>query len=208
MARRPLPPQAIFDPITAPAFIPGPELSEWAKATFIRPGAPLMNRDHDHLADAEIGFLWTSVMATRHMNAIAGQAEIPRFQGSKWSKARQEQQMEAWFGLIPDFVITIDARYAAQCDDVTFCALIEHELYHCGQEIDQYGAPKFSRSTGLPVYAIKGHDVEEFVGVVRRYGVGAAAGQTLALVEAAQRGPEIGKAKATAVCGSCRALIV
>lgn len=205
---RPQPPESLFDQVTAPAFIPAPDLAEWAKATFIAEGAPVRNRDHAHLENAEIGFLWTSVMATRHMNAIAGQAEMPRFQGSKWSKARQEQQMEAWFGDLPDFVITIDARYAAQCDDITFCALIEHELYHCGQEIDQYGAPKFSRTTGLPVFAIKGHDVEEFVGVVRRYGVGAAAGQTLALVEAAQRGPEIGKAKATAACGSCRALIV
>ncbi|MFC7378257.1 putative metallopeptidase [Brevundimonas sp. GCM10030266] len=205
---RPHPPEALFDQVTAPAFIPAPDLADWAKATFIAEGAPLRNPDHAHLENAEIGFLWTSVMATRHMNAIAGQAEMPRFQGSKWSKARQEQQMEAWFGELPDFVITIDARYAAQCDDITFCALIEHELYHCGQEIDQYGAPKFSRTTGLPVFAIKGHDVEEFVGVVRRYGVGAAAGQTLALVEAAQRGPEIGKAKATAACGSCRALIV
>lgn len=205
---RPHPPEAIFDQLEAPSFIPATELAAWAKATFINAGAPLHNPDHVHLADAEIGFLWTSIMATRHMNAIVGQAEMPRFQGSKWSKARQEQQVEAWFGSMPDFFITLDARYAAQCDDVTFCALVEHELYHCGQEIDQYGAPKFSRSTGLPAFTIRGHDVEEFVGVVRRYGVGAAAGQTLALVEAAQRKPEIGKAKVTGACGSCRALIV
>lgn len=203
---RPMPPAALFD-IDGSDFVPAPDLAEWAKATFIVEGAPLQNADHAHLVDAEIGFLWTGVMATRHMHAIVGQAEMPRFQGNKWSKSRQEQQMAEWFGDLPDFVITIDARYAAQCDDVTFCSLIEHELYHCGQEIDQYGAPKFSRSTGLPVYAIRGHDVEEFVGVVRRYGVGAAAGQTLALVEAAQRAPEIGKAKVSGVCGSCRALI-
>lgn len=204
---RPMPPVELFEPTGAPSFVPAPDLAEWATATFIAEGAPLQNVDHAHLVDAEIGFLWTSVMATRHMNAIVGQAEMLRFQGSKWSKARQEQQMTEWFGDLPDFVITIDARYAAQCDDVTFCSLIEHELYHCGQEIDQYGAPKFSRSTGLPVYAIRGHDVEEFVGVVRRYGVGAAAGQTLALVEAAQRGPEIGKAKVTGACGTCRAMV-
>lgn len=207
MPMRPVPPPELFDQVTAPAFMPAPELLEWVRSTFIAAGAPLQNPDHAHLADAQIRFLWTSVMATRHMNAIVGQAEVPRFQGSKWSKARQEQQMETWFGLMPDFLITIDARYADECDDVTFCSLVEHELYHCGQERDEWGAPKFSRSTGLPCYAIRGHDVEEFVGVVRRYGVGAAAGQTLALVEAARRGPEIGKAKATAACGSCRALI-
>lgn len=204
---RPMPPMELFEP-AGPAFVPSSDLSVWAKDTFIASGAPLQNPDHSHLEGAEIGFLWTSVMATRHMNAIAGQAEIPRFQGSKWSKARQEQQIEAWFGMMPDFLITIDARYAAQCDDVTFCALVEHELYHCGQELDQFGAPKFNRTTGLPCYAIKGHDVEEFVGVIRRYGVGAGAGQTLAFVEAAQRGPEIGRAKVTGACGTCRAMVV
>ena len=133
---------------------------------------------------------------------------MPRFMGAKWSKARQEQQITEWFGEMPDFLITLDANYAAQCDDVTFCAVVEHELYHCGQALNEFGAPKFNQTTGLPVYAIKGHDVEEFVGVVRRYGVGAAAGQTRALVEAANSAPEIGKAKVSGACGSCKALIV
>lgn len=204
---RPAPPEIIFDP-TGPAFIPAPELAEWAKATFIAQDGGLRNPDHEHLDGATLAFVWTGVPAARHMNIIVGQAEMPRFQGNKWSKARQEQQLEEWFGDLPDFLITIDARYATQCDDVTFCALVEHELYHCGQEVDAFGAPKFSRSTGLPCFAIRGHDVEEFVGIIRRYGVGAGAGQTLAFVEAAQRGPEIGRAKVTGACGSCRALIV
>ncbi|WFU46213.1 putative metallopeptidase [Sinorhizobium terangae] len=45
-------------------------------------------------------------------------------------------------------------------------ALVEHELYHAAQETDASGAPKFSRSTGRPVFVIRGQDVEEFVGVV------------------------------------------
>lgn len=189
------------------AFEPDVGFADWIKATFIAGDGPLKNPDHEHLADADIGVLWTRTPAVRHMNAIAGQAEIPRFQGGKWSKRRQEQQMEEWFGEVPDFVLTFDANYAQQCDDMTFCALVEHELYHCSQERDQYGAPRFN-SMGMPIFAIRGHDVEEFVGVVRRYGVGAAAGQTLALIEAAQRGPEIGKAKVAAACGTCRAELV
>lgn len=189
-------------------FRPAPELAQWAKATFVERGSPLLNEDHEHLRDAHVGFLWTTVTAARHMHTIAGQAEIPRFQGGKWSKTRQELQMEHWFGDLPDFVITLDASYARQCDDVTFCALVEHELYHCGQQLDDYGAPRFNTSTGLPVYGIRGHDVEEFVGIVRRYGVGAAAGHTLALVEAAQQKPQIAKATVSAACGSCKALIV
>lgn len=206
MITRPLPPAEMvaFD---GKAFAPAPELAEWAKATFISTGAPLHNPDHEHLADAHIGFLWTTVGLTRHMHAIAGQAEIPRAQGNKWVRGRAIQQLEEWFGEEPDFLITLDANYARQCDDVTFCALVEHELYHCGQERNDFGLPKFTQ-TGEPVFGIRGHDVEEFVGIVRRYGVGAAAGQTLALVEAARGKPEIAKAKITAACGSCRALIV
>lgn len=204
---RPEPPAKMFD-ASSEEFQPSSELQRWAFDTFIQPGGKLCNPDHEHLRDAIIGFVWTTVSASRHMNQIVGQAEQPKFQGSKWSKRRQEQQIEQWFGELPDFVITIDASYAAQCDDMSFCALIEHELYHCGQALDDFGGPKFNKATGLPVFAIKGHDVEEFVGVIRRYGVGAGAGQTLAFIEAAQRGPEIGTAKVTGACGSCRALIV
>lgn len=204
--QRPLPPADLFS-LEGDAFKPAPDVALWMQDTFIRADAELINPDHEHLRDAHIGVLWTTVANTRHMMAVAGQAERPVFQGGKWSKRRQTMQMEQWFGELPDFVITLDANYAVQCDDASFCALVEHELYHCSQERDQYGAPRFN-SMGMPIFAIRGHDVEEFVGVVRRYGVGAAAGQTLALIEAAQRGPEIGKAKVAAACGTCRAELV
>lgn len=205
MKGRPQPPASIFEPGSR-EFEPAPEIAEWAKTTFIAPAAPLHNPDHEHLADAHIGFLWTTVGLTRHMHAIAGQAEIPRAQGNKWVRGRAIQQLEEWFGEEPDFLITLDANYALRCDDASFCALVEHELYHCGQEKDAYGAPKFN-SEGMPVYGIRGHDVEEFVGIVRRYGIGAAAGQSLAFVEAAKRGPEITQAVIKVACGSCRALV-
>jgi len=47
---------------------------------------------------------------------------------------------------------------------------LEHELYHIVQSVDEFGAPKFNRDTGMPTLTLRGHDVEEFVGVVRRYG--------------------------------------
>ncbi|WP_267902481.1 putative metallopeptidase [Sinorhizobium meliloti] len=40
-----------------------------------------------------------------------------------------------------------------------------------------------------PVFTVRGHDVEEFVGVVRRYGADAAG--VRAIVDAANRPPEI-----------------
>jgi putative metallopeptidase len=73
-------------------------------------------------------------------------------------------------------------------------------LSHCGVERDMYGAPKFKKSTGLPAFALRGHDVEEFIGVVRRYGAAAAGVQ--AMIEAAAEGPTIAAADIFA-CGNC-----
>jgi hypothetical protein len=41
----------------------------------------------------------------------------------------------------------------ASRDDATFCALVEHELSHCGQERDEFGMPRFKKSTGLPAFS-------------------------------------------------------
>lgn len=172
---------------------------------FIGEDAEQRNEDHDHLEFASIGWLWTDEENTRKQRRIAGEAELVRPPTSmgKWGRARYFHQIHGWFGCEPDFIITLYAPYAGRCDDASFCALVEHELYHCGQERDEFGAPKFVQSTGLPKYAILGHDVEEFVGVVRRYGVGAAAGKTAALVDAANRAPEIEQASVVAMCGTC-----
>lgn len=204
--QRPLPPAELFG-LDGEAFRPAPEVVEWLSGTFISADAELLNQDHEHLRDARLGVLWTTVPNSRQMLTVAGQAEKPMFQGGKWSKRRQEMQMERWFGEMPDFVITLDAGYALQCDDVSWCALVEHELYHCAQAVNEFGAPKFNQSTGLPIFGIRGHDVEEFVGVVRRYGVGAAAGQARALVEAANNQPEVATARIAVACGTCGATV-
>lgn len=119
----------------------------------------------------------------------------------KWSRARAVQQITDWFGSIPAFIITLDADYCQQCGDAEFMALVEHELYHAAQDVDAFGAPKFNRSTGEPVYVIRGHDVEQFVGVVRRYG--ADAGGVREMVDAANRPPEIAQARIEHACGTC-----
>ena len=184
-------------------FIPAPELAEWARAAFIVKGQNTHNPDHAHLAWATFGFLWTNVPNSRQALPVVGTAEPghPKPSQVKWVKARQEYQVCQWFGDVPDFIITIYAPYAVQADDFSFCALIEHELYHCGQA-KKNGVPSFKKD-GTPKFCIVGHDVEEFVGVVARYGAAAAAGKTLDLVEAASKRPIIGRAKVTGICGTC-----
>jgi hypothetical protein len=177
------------------------DLREWIFDTFIAEDGELANPDHQHLADADIGVLWTNCANNRRMRSVIGQAEMmpPQAFGA-WQKGRVVQQMSEWFGDLPDFVLTFYAPAAATMDDASFCALVEHELYHCAQALDQYGMPKFTKE-GRPVFAMRGHDVEEFVGVVARYG--ATASGVSAMVEAAARRPAVALADIAGACGTC-----
>ena len=201
---RPLPPHglATFSEIEmADRFVPSPELREWITGTFLKDDSPLFNVDHAHLQDADIGVLWTNCDNSRNMRSVIGQAELmPPMAMGKWQRARACQQIEEWFGDMPDFLITFSAPAAHGMDDASFCALVEHELYHCAQKMDQYGMPKF-KEDGTPSFAIRGHDVEEFVGVVARYG--AIDPGVAAIFEVAGRKPMICAASIAGACGTC-----
>ncbi|MGS1033125.1 putative metallopeptidase [Burkholderia glumae] len=200
---RPAPPDILFDESNwLSPIAPADGLAEWVQATFLADGAPLRNPDHGHLVDADIAYLWAAVGNTRQMRRVIGQCEEVMIRAGGWQRARQEQQFCEWFGHVPAFLITLDAHYARECSDAQFCALVEHELYHVGQRLDEFGAPAFTKDS-LPKLGIRGHDVEEFVGIVRRYGVGGAAGDTAKLVEAARRAPEVGHADIARACGTC-----
>jgi hypothetical protein len=201
---RPIPPETITAIDAVITFAPAPELTEWALATFIEDGGKLFNPDHFHLNSASIGMLWTNVANSRKGRRIVGQCEEGNPSGmmGKWGKARAEAQIMDWFGYVPDFILTFDADYAMSCSDAEFCALIEHELYHAAQDRDPFGAPKFRKSTGLPAFILRGHDIEEFIGVVRRYGADAT--HVRALVDAANAGPEIANVHIAHACGTCQ----
>lgn len=196
---RPMPPEDLIRDVNE-RFAPAEDVREWIVATFIDPESPLFNPDHAHLETAELGILWTNCANSRQMRLVIGQAEImPPMAMGKWQRARAIAQIEDWFGALPDFLITLFAPIAMTMDDASFCALVEHELYHCAQDRDAFGAPKFTRD-GAPKFAIRGHDVEEFTGVVARYGGDASVRE---MVEAATRRPLIGLADIAGVCGTC-----
>lgn len=205
---RPRPPEALLtmEALTAPdRFVPAPELADWLKAAFVDPAGELHDPDHAHLANASLACLWTTAENRRQMRRIVAQAEIPAqsLRGSRWAKARAEQQLLEWFGTPPDFLLTFDALHAAEVDDVVFCALCDHELRHCAQAEDEYGAPRFNRETGEPVFALRGHDVSEFVGTVRRFGIEAAGPEATEMVIAAAQKPQIARAAIAQACGTC-----
>jgi hypothetical protein len=199
---RPQPPATIFDSPDQPLFTPAPDLIEWAVKTFIESGATLYNDDHRHLNFATLGALWTNVPNGRAGRRVIGQCEMGLPPLAKWGRARMERQLLDWFGAVPDFVLTFDAYYAAECGDAEFMALVEHELYHAAQANDPFGAPRFNKQTGRPIFTMRGHDVEEFIGVVRRYGAEAAGVKEM--VDAANAGPEIARVSIAQACGTCR----
>ncbi|MFW3166230.1 putative metallopeptidase [Pseudomonas syringae pv. syringae] len=178
---------------------PAPEVWNWIQTYILSEEGPIHNPDHVHLTDASVRVLWASSCFAKAGRIVLGQAEAVMFRAGGWQKARQEQQMIDWFGEVPSFLITLAADYCAQCTDAEFCALVEHELYHIAQATDQYGAPKFTQD-GLPKLEMRGHDVEEFVGVVRRYG---ASPDVQLLFDAANKPAEVGKLNISRACGTC-----
>ena len=175
---RPYPPARFTSFPLVDRFEPAPDLGRWVRETFLQPGGALFNQDHAILGTgkARIGWLWTNVPNERHGRRIIGMAETPFYQGGRWAKHRQQVQMREWFGAWwplepePEFIITLDAVWASTAADASWCALVEHELYHCAQALDKDGMPAYSEATGRPKWRIRGHDVEEFTGVVARYG--------------------------------------
>ncbi|MCE6090479.1 hypothetical protein KR611_19400 [Acinetobacter baumannii] len=186
--------------------VPASDLKNWVVANFLTLGGPLHNPDHDHIAEMlhdNEGFLasaWAATAYTRTKRMVLGQCEKVMFQQGGWKKARQEQQMRDWFGFVPIYLITIDASFCEKANDNEFCALFEHELYHIGVERDSDGEIIYSDHTGLPKHYLAGHDVEEFIGVVKRWG---ANDSVKRLVEVAKNPPFVSDLDISKCCGNC-----
>lgn len=178
---------------------PAPEIGEWVQRNILADDGPIHNVDHSHLIDADLCFLWASTAFTKQGRSVLGQCEQVMFRAGGWQKARQEQQMREWFGYVPQFIITLAADYCSQCSDIEFCALVEHELMHIGQQMDEFGSPKFDKE-GFPKLCMVGHDVEEFIGVVQRYG---ASQDVQRLIDAAKAGPSVARANIAHACDTC-----
>lgn len=203
-ASRPRPPEFLFDPENwTHHYAPAKDLAAWVQSQIIEEG-PLHNEEHVHLLHADVAFLWAAERYEKQGRHVLGQTEEVVFRVGRWQRGRQEQQMKEWFGRVPDWLITLDAGYCASCSDAEFCALVEHELYHIGQEKDDFGAPAFTRD-GLPKLFLRGHDVEEFIGVVRRYGVGDPNGALAQLVSAANSTQQVRALNVSVACGTCLA---
>lgn len=196
---RPHPPEEVGDDVPE-RFVPDQRFADWIRGTFIDATGPLANEEHEHLADARIGVLWTNVINNRQMRQVLATAEIPQTMGGAWKRGRAEQQIRDWFEADIDFLLTFYAPGCRVLEDRGFCGLVKHELCHCAQDEDRDGFPKFDRNTGSPLYAIRGHDVEEFVSVTRMFGP---TPDVMRLVDAAKARPVFGDSQISIACGTC-----
>src|SRR3546814_7342909 len=91
-------------------FMPGRDVMQWIAETVIADTGALHNPDHRHLEGADLEVLWAASGFAKAGRFVAGQAEQVTFRSGGWQKRRQEQQMCEWFGRVPEFLITLDAR--------------------------------------------------------------------------------------------------
>lgn len=99
---------------------------------------------------------------------ILGTVHIPRVQGAlagffTWMLIER-------FGGLPDFLVALDNRYWQEASDIEREILVYHEMSHMDIKLDKFGFPKIDRETMRPTFCLRGHDIEEFNAVVRRYG--------------------------------------
>jgi len=201
---RPYPPVHLRDPEALGTFEPAPQVVQWIEETFLNDKSPLYDEAHVHLNAATIAVLWTDVVNEKQMVPVVGTAEMPRppSSGGKWARAKWEMQMRQWFGLEwkrITFLLTFYAPYAAEVDDVEWCATVKHELCHCAQEFE-FEAPKF-RQDGTPVFGLRDHDYGGFLGTVRDFGPGAER-NVPELLEIVRAGPRISRARVAMACGT------
>lgn len=197
-------------PESCNGFVPAPDLADWVRRAFLEEDSPFWTVDHEHLVSARIVWSWTDVIGKAKGRILAGQAQLLRAQGKQWPKLRDLDLIGRWWKLMPDyepetepdFLITLYSTWVRAASDASFAALVDHELFHAGQAVDQYGAPKIEMATGRPVWEIRGHSVEEFTEVVRRWGTRALPEVEL-MVQAARRPPEIAEADILIGCGTC-----
>lgn len=203
---RPRPPARLLDEDAAGTFEPAPEVEEWARAVFVDPGGPYYDEDHEHLEDAKIGVLWTNTLNMRRGVVVAGDAQMPMRTAGRlggWEKEVYLWNLRRWFGTDEiHFLLRFSAAACDEYDDLSFSAIVKHELCHCAQALDR-GGQKWFRENGSRVFTMAPHDVEQFVSVVRDFGpVGR---NTPEFIEAARQRPRFGEAQVRVACGNCLA---
>lgn len=123
-----------------------------------------------HLLDGEADVRWLFKVTPTFKagREILGTVYLPSVQGPL--RPLFDWFMEKEWGAIPDFLVILDHEYWQAASERQREILVYHETCHMAQKTDADGVPVFDRMTGKASWTLAGHDVEEFIAVVRRYG--------------------------------------
>jgi len=182
---------------------PDHHFSEWVRDVYLLPSGPLYNPDHWYLRDAKIGYLWTNAESYRGKDKqTVAQAELVGGKvGNQWQTKQYWFQLMGWFGDLPDFVLRFDAPVLAEYSDRDFCAVVDHELYHCAIKLDDFELPRYDRENNF-IWSQRPHTSEEFDRVVGRYGSHLAAGGSAEIIAASKQRPEVTDEQIAEACGT------
>lgn len=110
-------------------------------------GKVLVDAIHPDLSNASIAYIFREKMKTRD-RVVLGKA------------GKADGKLSFFAGY--DFVIEINWQEWRRLSDMQKIALVDHELSHCGREENDKGERK---------WVILSHEIEEFNGIVRRWGL-------------------------------------
>lgn len=119
----------------------------------------LVSRYHEDLGPARIALAWNSSWNPD----VDGRVTL-----GKCKRASDLDRELAQF----DFVILLRRSFwqNPQVTELQRTALLDHELHHAARKYDSNGDPT-EDERGRPVWRTRRHDIEEFAGVVQRYGM-------------------------------------
>ena len=118
-------------------------------------------------AQADIAVFFRHEVKVRNGARVLGMLALPNWQGTLgplavWLLCEVHQ---AW----PAYIMILDQAWWSDATARDREALVFHELMHHAQAVDKDGEPRFDPE-GLPVWAIREHDITAFNAEVRRYG--------------------------------------
>ena len=131
---------------------------------------------HGHLEAATIGYLFRDDEVrdkeTKVVNASAHLvSQLISGAGAKYFNRYLKWALQQQLGFLPTFLILIDRNGWKGGDFRWKKFLVDHELEHCIQKVNDDGFPRVNQVTGEPVWGIKPHDLEEFEGAIQRNGL-------------------------------------
>lgn len=170
---RPMPPDEMRQ--SGLVMVRSEEVESVIRNDFTGRGGLFWDPEHGHLGRARIGVLWMGSKHIHRGSAKMGTMELVApfdAEPSTWGEAQKRLMLYMLFDQRewPHFIMRLSGPRCHKAEDREFFALVDHEVCHGAQATDQWGAPRFSDTTGEPVWKIRPHDYEGFAGTTERFG--------------------------------------